>query len=685
MLHRKSIRTSRGVRYLTRGGLAVFVVVICTIHAAAVDFSLKLVETDATEQGDSRSFNFIDYNGDSLLDVFISNGPQAGQVDMLYTNIGLGVLVRVLSDTIANTIGSSDGASWADFDNDGDDDAFVATWWGQKNLLFTNDGDGSFTRITSGSIVNNTSYSEAGSWADYDNDGDLDLYVCNSGGNLKNLLFRNDGGGVFTSISGQGIVNDLANARVGAWGDYDNDGDMDVFVANENNQSNGLYRNEGDGTFTRILSGQIFTDGGDSFGASWGDYDNDDDLDLFVANWGNEDNFLYANNGDGTFTKITTGPVVSDGGYSIGSAWGDIDNDGDLDLFVANGFGPASEVDFLYYNNGDGTFTRATGSLIGTITGWSYGCAMGDLEGDGDLDIGAARCLGANGPNLIYINDGTANHWLSVRCIGVLSNRSSIGARVRVKATIGGEPQWQMREITSQSGYSGQSDLAAWFGLGEATSVDSLEITWPSGVTRVFENVAADQRHYESECSGVDPDADGVGEPCDNCPTISNPAQTDADGDGIGDACDPCTDTDGDGFADPGFSASTCPLDNCPTIFNPDQADADSDGVGDVCDNCPPIANPDQADVDSNGVGDVCQCVCPHQGDGDTDGFLTALDLNQMIEILFYGGADVQDPLCPISRFDFDCDTFVSVLDFNDLIDALFYGGPPACDPCTEL
>ena len=344
---------------------------IATASASGVDFTLQLVDSDALEAGDSRSFNFIDYDGDSLLDVFISNGPQAGQADMLYTNIGFGVLLRVTDDTLVTTIGSSDGASWADFDNDGDDDVFVATWWGQVNLFYSNDGDGSFSRITSGSVVANTSFSEAGSWADYDNDGDIDLYVCNSSGNLKNLLFRNDGGGVFTSITGQSIVDDLATARVGAWGDYDNDGDMDVFVANENNQLNGLYRNEGDGTFTRILSGAIFTDGGDSFGASWGDYDNDDDLDLFVANWSNENNFLYENNGDGTFTKVTTGPVVTDGGYSIGSAWGDVDNDGDQDLFVANGFGPPDGVDFLYYNNGDGTFTRATGGLIGSFTGWS--------------------------------------------------------------------------------------------------------------------------------------------------------------------------------------------------------------------------------------------------------------------------------------------------------------------------
>jgi len=664
---------------VTAGLLASFVP-----PAHAVTFTKMLVDPGAEEGGGSRSFNFIDYNNDGRLDVFISNGPQGGQADLLYENVStiIELLSKVTGDPIATTAQSCDGATWADFDNDGDNDCYVATWWGETNPFYLNNGDGSFTRITTGEIATITTYSESASWADFDQDGDLDLFLCNSSGSVANHLYSNNGDGTFTRILTGNLVTDLATSRVGIWGDYDRDGDPDVFVANESNQSNGLYNNQGDGTFVRVLSGAHFTDGGDSFGASWGDIDNDGDLDLFVTNHGNENNFLYTNNGDGTFTKITSGPVVTDGGYSVGSVFGDIDNDGDLDLFVANGFGPGTLHDFLYENDGTGSFTRVTTGAIATNTGFGYGCAMGDVDGDGDLDIGIARWQSETEPNLLFLNDGTSNHWLDIECEGIISNRSSVGARVMVKATIDGSPVWQMREITSQSGYAGQSGLDAWFGLGDATDADSVVVTWPSGVIRVFETVAADQKLHLVECTGDDPDGDGFGAPCDNCPDTFNSDQADADGDGLGDLCDNCpalanpgqADTDGDGVGD------LC--DNCPDDANLLQEDTDGDGVGDLCDNCVSIANPDQTDSDNDGIGDACACICDFQGDGDEDGFLTALDLANIIDVLFAGAPDVQDALCPKPRFDLDCDGFSTALDLAVMIDHLFAGGAGPCDPC---
>lgn len=609
-----------------------------TTAAGAVTFTPMTIDLDAQEGGDSRSFNIIDYDGDGLLDIFISNGPQAGQVDFLYRNLGLATFVPITGDPLVSVAQSSDGATWADFDNDGDLDVFTATWWGQNNLLFTNDGDGTFTQVTTGPIVTVATFSEAGSWADYDQDGHLDLFVCNSAGSLKNPLYRNNGDGTFTGVTTGPLVNDLAKSRVGVWADYDNDGDPDVFVANEANQANGLYQNQGDGTFVRILTGAIFTDGGDSYGASWGDIDNDEDFDLFVANNGNEDNFLYSNNGDGTFTKITTDPVVTDGGWSVGSSFGDVDNDGDLDLFVANAFGPNNIVNFLYLNNGDGTFAKVTTGSVVTNTGWAYGCAMGDVDADGDLDIGVAKCLGANEPDVLYLNDGNANHWLSVTCVGVRSNRSAIGARVRIKATIDGSPRWQMREITSQSGYSGQNSLDAWFGLGDAAVAESLVVVWPSGLQRAFANVTADQYLTIEECdAGDDPDADGWGAPCDNCPTDANP----------------------------------------------DQFDTDLDGIGDLCDNCPIMFNPGQSDTNGNGVGDVCDCLCPLQADFDASLAVDAVDLAELIDLVFFGGDEPQDPLCPVGRGDFDCTGLSDAVDLAQMIDHVFFGQAGPCDPCA--
>jgi len=251
-------------------------------------------------------------------------------------------------------------------------DLFVANFGGD-NFLYQNNGDGTFTPITAGAMVNDGGFSAGGSWGDYDNNGDLDLFVANANGE-DNFLYQNNGEGTITRIIIGEIVNDSGRSFGSSWGDYDNDGDLDLFVVNAADQGVGednfLYQNNGDPegtgqvTFTRIITGAIVNDRGTSRGSSWADYDNDGDLDLFVANFGfvgAEDNFLYQNNGDGTFTPIISGAIVNDSGRSFGSSWGDYDNDGDLDLFVAN----AGEDNFLYQNNGDGTFTPITAGAIG--------------------------------------------------------------------------------------------------------------------------------------------------------------------------------------------------------------------------------------------------------------------------------------------------------------------------------
>ncbi|HXJ56643.1 MAG TPA: CRTAC1 family protein [Verrucomicrobiae bacterium] len=233
------------------------------------------------------------------------------------------------------------------------------------------------------------------------------------------------------------------NSNAGAWGDYDNDGDLDLFVScawpptPQTGRPNLFYRNDGNDTFTRLTSlpaNDPENQGGASTGCQWGDYDNDGWLDLFVANrFGND--FLYHNNGDGTFTKVLDSIVVNDGADSWASAWGDYDNDGFLDLFVGN----FDSANFLYHNNG---------------------------------------------------ND---NHWLKFRLIGTRSNRAAIGAKVRLHATINGQSFWQMREVSGGDGLMGQNSLHVHFGLGDATNAELVRIEWPSGTVQELENVASNQ------------------------------------------------------------------------------------------------------------------------------------------------------------------------------------------------
>ncbi|MBN1559814.1 VCBS repeat-containing protein, partial [candidate division KSB1 bacterium] len=206
--------------------------------------------------------------------------------------------------------------------------------------------------------------------------------------------------------------------------------------------------------------------------------------DLFVANLGDK-NFLYANNGDGTFTKISDGALVNDESDSPCGSWGDYDNDGDLDLFVVN----LGINNFLYANNGDGTFTKITEAIIVYDEECSNGCSWADYDNDGDLDLFVSN----SGNNFLYKNNGNSNNWINIQCVGTTSNTSAIGARVKVKANINGNPVWQLQEISGQTGFGSQNSLNVEFGLGDATMIDSIRIEWPSGLAQDWLNIAANQ------------------------------------------------------------------------------------------------------------------------------------------------------------------------------------------------
>jgi hypothetical protein len=449
-----------------------------------------------------------DYDNDGYLDLFVFNGQDGfSKTPFLFHNNGNGTFTQVASGPPVDLAGQSASACWGDYDNDGNLDLYVANaigfTGGAPSSLFHNDGNGVFDQVTSGSIVTNSATTLGVTWVDYDQDGFLDMFAAtfDTNANSHCFLYHNNADGTFTSVTAGPLVTDLGSSSGCAWGDYDNDGRIDLFVCGGRGSGqplapNRLYHNDGGGSFSSATgAGGILTDVGYGKACAWGDYDNDGFLDLFVVNGFGLTNFLYHNNGDGTFTRVTTGDVATDTGRNfVACAWGDYDNDGYLDLFVTEE-GTALLANHLYRNNGDGTFTKIlTGSPVNEYSD-CLGCSWVDYDNDGFLDLFAARGDGRG--NYLYHNNlpntGNTNGWLIVKLIGTVSNRSAIGARVRVKATIGGKTFWQQRQISGGSGNGGHNELWAHFGLGNATNVDTVRIEWPSGTVQEFQNVAPKQ------------------------------------------------------------------------------------------------------------------------------------------------------------------------------------------------
>ncbi|MDZ7332075.1 MAG: FG-GAP-like repeat-containing protein [candidate division KSB1 bacterium] len=485
----------------------VIVTVVGIMPLLAQDPFIRIIFEN--EKGASKGVAWGDYNNDGYPDLYVTNGAQGyKQLNFLYRNNGDGTFTKITSGPPVEDQLISGGCSWGDFDNDGDLDLYVATNTDnandplKNNCLYENNGDGTFTKnTTAGPPVNDKEYTATVGWGDYNNDGFIDIFVKNGWAQKQaNSLYANNGDGTFTDITGIPLVSSSNATFIStfAWGDYDNDGDLDLAVAGGAGPNNAIWRNDGNNTFVKLLNAnnESIIEGSDSSGPSWADYDNDGDLDLFITNFGDagpEKNFLYRNDGNNTFTKITDGDVVNDVAYSYGSAWGDIDNDGDLDLFVGNdNDGTPGLKNFLYMNNGDGTFTKNTTSVALDST-FTYGVAFADYNRDGFVDLFTAR----EGKNILFKNNGpnngNTNHWIHVKCVGTTSNRAGIGAKVRVKATINSQVKWQMREICAQNGYGGHDELAAHFGLGNATIIDELRVEWPSGNVQTFTNVPTNQ------------------------------------------------------------------------------------------------------------------------------------------------------------------------------------------------
>jgi hypothetical protein len=449
-----------------------------------------------------------DYDNDGFIDLVVAVAFNIAQHtpnrNILFHNNGDGTFSKVTNTVVTTEARDWRGCAWADYDNDGNLDLMIvstdAYGFAAQNELFHNNGNGTFRKMTPAEVGPIASLSAGGSeacaWADYDRDGFLDLYVGRFG---QDWLFHNNGDATYARMTNAnvGLGTIYKESYGAAWADYDSDGWPDLFDSVKDDsgihQTNFLYRNQGNGTFVRAAAGRITTDNEYTVACAWGDYDNDGFLDLFAVNgkYSVATNSLYHNNGNGTFTKVTAamaGSVASDPCAGSSAVWGDYDNDGFLDLFVGGGSGTTPGTNILYHNNGNGTFTRIlTGSPVND--GASWGCAWGDYDNDGFLDLFLS---GYSGNMLLYKNNGNSNAWVKIRLVGTASNRSAIGAKVRVQATIRGNSMWQLREINSGNGFCG-GPLEAHFGLGDATNIDQVRIEWPSGIVQVLTNVTPRQ------------------------------------------------------------------------------------------------------------------------------------------------------------------------------------------------
>lgn len=446
---------------------------------------------------------------------------------------------QIINGDIVNDGGWNYACCWADFNNDGYDDLFVCNNDannGKLNFLYFNNGDGTFEKDVSGGPVTTDGGSSYGCCAaDYDNDGFIDLFVSNY--NENNFLYRNTGNGVFEKITAGVVVNNGGRSTGCEWVDYDRDGWPDLFVCNRD-EPNFLYHNEGDGSFTKVFTGMLTSENKNTGGCAWADFDGNGFPDVYLANSGPDYNSLFFNNGDGTFTQLTGDPAVSDFESFDFASCGDIDNDGDMDIYTAPGMLPASSYDlYLYKNNGDGSFVKVSGLPHSGINSGG-GSSMMDYDNDGDLDIFHSAYDGKNillendgegnfsqvttgvlandgnynkepswtdydmdgdidlfvavnnyfgGNNKLFSNDGNQNNWLFIDLAGSVSNRNGLGALISVQANISGSEVVQTREVNDLN------SLRTHFGLGDAETVDEINVIWPSGTEQILVSVPSNQ------------------------------------------------------------------------------------------------------------------------------------------------------------------------------------------------
>ncbi len=482
----------------------------------------------------------FDYDNDGDLDLYFVNGAalpgrefDTPPTNELYRNEGNNVFVNVTEEAGVGDASYGMGCVMGDYDNDGYMDIYCSNFG--KDKLYRNQGDGTFTDVTEEAGLGDSRLGAGACFGDYNADGYLDLFVanylefpldqpspCSRMGvpmycdpstfdmyePYKASFYINNGDGTFTDFTEESGIGSFAGRGMGvASTDYDNDGDTDIYVANDVDL-NFLYANHGDGTFEEVglFAGIAYDRHGHeqgSMGCDFGDYNGDGWFDLIVTSYQHQQNTLYRNNQDGSFEDVTISAGVLEGSLKYVS-WStfffDYDNDADMDLFIANGHlqDRIEEIDEsttylepnqLFRNNGDGSFedvSEESGPGFEVLQS-TRGGGIGDLDNDGDVDIVLSNSRAR--PTLL-INEGPGDrHWINIKLQGVKSNRDGIGARVEVDA--GGKTQ--VNEVRAGSGYQSHYDVRLHFGLDEAAMIDEIRVDWVGAERDTFRDVRADQ------------------------------------------------------------------------------------------------------------------------------------------------------------------------------------------------